>query len=74
VKYVRASELSVFSSGNEVYRMKFTTTIKVASMAVEADYLTKAYRHSNYLVGQLAYVKRSENSSATGALFGKKKM
>lgn len=71
-KYARASEQSVFSSGNDVYRMKYTTTIKVVPAAVEADYLTKAYRHSNYLVGQLAYVKRRENSSATGAPLRKK--
>lgn len=61
-----AHEESTFSSGNTVYRMKYTTTFK-ASPADEAGYLIKAYRHSNYLVGSLAYQKMRENKNATGA-------
>lgn len=66
-KYVNASEQSVFLRGNNVYRLKYTTSIKVAREPIEDSYLTKAYRHSNYLVGQLAYSPRKENGSATGA-------
>ncbi len=69
---VHASVESIFTSGNVVYQLKYTTTIKVAHENDPSLYLTKAYRQSNYLVGQLAYLKLRENGSATGAPLRKK--
>lgn len=66
-KHVRASEQSTFGPGQTVYRLKYSTTMNVLHAETEAAYLVKAYRQSNYLVGQLAYSPRTENGSAVGA-------
>ena len=71
-KIASAGETSIFSDGNVVYQMHYSTHFSVKKKATPEEYLALAVHHNDYTVGALAYIKDQSNSYATGAPLRKK--
>jgi len=70
--HAESSERSVFSRGNVVYQMHYSTHFTAKKRATEAEYLVLAVHHNDFTVGSIAYNKDKENSFSSGAPLRKK--
>ena len=62
-----ASPASIFNDADQVYRMHYATSLVMSAAVPESQYRLMAVKHNSFLIGDLAYIRESENGNAMGS-------